>query len=63
VRAPIIGTTGGSIMIHGQPNVLKHEAAYYQTHDWTDGCIALSNPDMAEVWRLTRDGVPIDILP
>ena len=54
---------GGSIMIHGQPNVLKHEAAYYQTHDWTDGCIALSNADMAEVWRLTRDGVPIDILP
>jgi murein L,D-transpeptidase YafK len=54
---------GGSIMIHGQPNVLKHEAAYYQTHDWTDGCIALSNADMAEVWTLTRNGVPIDILP
>ena len=54
---------GGSIMIHGQPNVLKHEAAYYRTHDWTDGCIALSNADMAEVWTLTRDGLPIDILP
>jgi murein L,D-transpeptidase YafK len=54
---------GSSIMIHGLPNVLKHEPEYYQTHDWTDGCIALSNADMAEIWRLTPDGVPIDILP
>jgi murein L,D-transpeptidase YafK len=54
---------GGLIMIHGQPNVLKHAAEYYRTHDWTDGCIAVSNADMAEIWRLTRDGMPIDILP
>lgn len=54
---------GGLIMIHGLPNVLKHEADAYRTHDWTDGCIAVSNADMAEIWILTRDGVPIDILP
>jgi murein L,D-transpeptidase YafK len=54
---------GGSIMIHGLPNVLKREPDYYAKHDWTDGCIAVSNTDMAEIWRLTRDGVPIDILP
>jgi murein L,D-transpeptidase YafK len=54
---------GGLIMIHGLPNMLKHEAQYYQTHDWTDGCIAVSNADMVEIWTLTRDGVPIDILP
>jgi murein L,D-transpeptidase YafK len=54
---------GGLIMIHGLPNVLKKEPKYYQTHDWTDGCIAVSNADMAEIWRLTPDGVPIDILP
>ena len=54
---------GGLIMIHGQPNVLKHAPEYYRTHDWTDGCIAVSNADMAEIWRLTRDGTPIDILP
>jgi murein L,D-transpeptidase YafK len=54
---------GGLIMIHGQPNVLKHAPEYYRTHDWTDGCIAVSNADMAEIWRLTHDGVPIDILP
>lgn len=55
--------TGGSIMIHGLPNFLKHEPEFYQTHDWTDGCIAVSNADMTEIWMLTPDEVPIDILP
>jgi murein L,D-transpeptidase YafK len=54
---------GGSIMIHGLPNQLKHEPAYYESRDWTDGCIALSNADMVEVWLLTPDNAPIDILP
>jgi len=55
--------TGGSIMIHGLPNLLKHDADYYLSHDWTDGCIAVSNADMVEIWMLTPDDVPIDILP
>jgi murein L,D-transpeptidase YafK len=54
---------GGSIMIHGLPNQLKHEPGYYEITDWTDGCIALSNADMVEVWLLTPDNAPIDILP
>jgi len=54
---------GGSIMIHGLPNQLKHEPKYYEISDWTDGCIALSNADMVEVWLLTPDNVPIDIVP
>jgi murein L,D-transpeptidase YafK len=55
--------TGGSIMIHGLPNTLKHEPEYYESHDWTDGCIAVSNADMTEIWMLTPDDVPIEILP
>ena len=55
--------TGGSIMIHGLPNQLRHEPDYYTSHDWTDGCIALSNADMVEIWMLVPDDVPIDILP
>jgi len=55
--------TGGSIMIHGLPNYLRHEPEYYLNHDWTDGCIAVSNADMTEIWMLTPDDVPIDILP
>jgi len=54
---------GGSIMIHGLPNQLKHTPAYYETRDWTDGCIAVSNSEMVEIWLLTSDNVPIDIRP
>jgi murein L,D-transpeptidase YafK len=54
---------GGSIMIHGSPNVPKHPATYYESNDWTDGCIALSNSDMVEVWLRTQDNIPIDIYP
>ena len=55
--------TGGSIMIHGLPNQLKHTPTYYENRDWTDGCIAVSNADMLEIWLLTPDNVPIEILP
>jgi murein L,D-transpeptidase YafK len=54
---------GGSIMIHGSPNMPKHPATYYSSNDWTDGCIALSNSDMVEVWLRTQDNIPIDIYP
>jgi murein L,D-transpeptidase YafK len=54
---------GGAIMIHGLPNQLKHEPVYYETNDWTDGCIAVSNGDMVEIWLLTPDNAAIDILP
>jgi murein L,D-transpeptidase YafK len=54
---------GGEIMIHGFPNSPSHSNAYYATTDWTNGCIALSNSDMVEVWMRTQDNIPIDILP
>jgi murein L,D-transpeptidase YafK len=54
---------GGSIMIHGLPNRLKRDPDYYSGSDWTDGCIAVSNSDMVEIWLLTHDDTPIDILP
>jgi len=54
---------GGQIMIHGFPNQLRHAPLYYETRDWTDGCIAVSNSDMVEIWLLTPDNVPIEILP
>ncbi|HZT01537.1 MAG TPA: L,D-transpeptidase family protein [Steroidobacteraceae bacterium] len=54
---------GGAIMIHGLPNRLKNSPWYYQHNDWTDGCIAVSDADMVEIWLLTHEGTPIDILP
>ncbi len=54
---------GGSIMIHGLPNLPRHPSIYYESYDWTDGCIALSNADMVDMWLLTRDDTPIAIEP
>lgn len=54
---------GGAIMIHGLPNDPRHTPDYYATQDWTDGCIAVSNADMVEIWMMTSDNVPIDIQP
>lgn len=54
---------GGLIMIHGQPNVPRKAPDYYASKDWTDGCIALSNADMVDIWQRTTLGTPIEIRP
>jgi murein L,D-transpeptidase YafK len=54
---------GGQIMIHGQPNTPTYSAAYYRQTDWTNGCIAVSNSDMIDIWLMTPERVPIEILP
>ena len=54
---------GGQIMIHGQPNEPNYSAAYYAREGWTNGCIAVSNSDMIDIWLMTPDSVPIEILP
>jgi murein L,D-transpeptidase YafK len=54
---------GGSIMIHGQPNVPSRSETYYRTQDWTNGCIAVSNSDMIDIWLMTGDNTPIEIRP
>ena len=54
---------GGNIMIHGLPNVPKRPLSYYRDVDWTNGCIAVNNDDMLEIWLLTRNQVPVEIRP
>ncbi len=54
---------GGLIMIHGEPNVPRKPAGYYARNDWTDGCIAVSNADMVDIWLRTPSGIPIEISP
>ncbi|MBN9495063.1 L,D-transpeptidase family protein [bacterium] len=51
---------GGAIFIHGQPNAL---ADGRMAGDWTDGCIALSNEEIEELWDAIPDGTPIWIEP
>ena len=54
---------GGAIMIHGLPNDPRKGHDYYATQDWTDGCIAVTNSDMLEIWMLVGDDTPIEIQP
>ena len=54
---------GSAIMIHGQPNEPTYSEAYYRNQDWTNGCIAVSNSDMIDIWLMTPDNTPIEIRP
>ena len=54
---------GGQIMIHGLPNEPKNDLRRYEDTDWTDGCIAVSNSDMVDIWLMTRESTPIEIRP
>ena len=54
---------GGAIMIHGQPNMPSRSEAFYRTQDWTNGCIAVSNSDMIDIWLMTGENTPIEIKP
>jgi murein L,D-transpeptidase YafK len=54
---------GGQIMIHGQPNNPRHSVEYYRQTDWTDGCVAVSNADMVDIWLMTSADTPVMISP
>lgn len=63
-RARAQGVSAGSlIMIHGLPVEPKKSAKFYATNDWTNGCIAVSNAAMVDIWQLTKPNTPITILP
>jgi murein L,D-transpeptidase YafK len=54
---------GGDIMIHGLPADYAWVGKGHVLHDWTAGCIAVTNQEMDELWRRVRIGTPIDIKP
>jgi murein L,D-transpeptidase YafK len=54
---------GGQIMIHGLPNEPKYDMRRYKGWDWTDGCIAVSNSDMIDIWLMIGESTPIEIRP
>ncbi|WP_372866970.1 murein L,D-transpeptidase family protein [Pseudomonas sp.] len=54
---------GGMIMIHGTPLDEEYPEWFFHTLDWTEGCIALKNDDMREIWQLVKDGTLIEIRP
>lgn len=53
---------GGDIFIHGLPNGTA-TADLFAGRDWTDGCIAVTNDEIREIWAMVKDGTPIEIRP
>lgn len=63
-RAAQLGVdTGGDIMIHGLPRAFAQVGANHRLDDWTQGCIALTNQEIEEVYRAVRLGAAILIKP
>lgn len=54
---------GGDIMIHGLPPKYADGADILLDLDWTDGCIAVSNQAIEEIWQLVANNTIIDIIP
>jgi murein L,D-transpeptidase YafK len=54
---------GRDIFIHGEPNQPTKPVSYYKTRDWTNGCVALSDEDLQDVWNLTAGQTRVEIIP
>lgn len=63
-RAKSLGVDpGGDIYIHGRPNDKQEAFRGSRRVDWTDGCIAVNDREIREIWQLVPEGTPIDITP
>jgi murein L,D-transpeptidase YafK len=63
-RARKLGVSpGGDVMLHGLPNGYGWIGSGHRERGWTDGCIAVTNEEIDEIWRDVPDGTPIEIRP
>jgi murein L,D-transpeptidase YafK len=54
---------GGDIMIHGLEPRFAFLGALHRQTDWTDDCIAVTNPEIDEIWNLVPVGTKVEIKP
>ena len=54
---------GGDFFVHGLPNGFGVIGAAHRLKDWTDGCIAVTNDEIDEIWKAVSDGTTIEIKP
>lgn len=63
-RAAKLGVLpGGAIMIHGLPSGMGWIGSAHRLYDWTLGCIAVTDPEIDEIWSLVPMGTPVEIQP
>lgn len=54
---------GGDVMIHGLPSAYADLGDKHTEYDWTEGCIAVTNAEIEQIWRAVPNGSPIQIKP
>ena len=54
---------GGAIMIHGLPRKFSHLGAAHRAYDWTEGCVAVTDPEIEEIYKLVAVGTVVEIRP
>jgi murein L,D-transpeptidase YafK len=54
---------GGDIMIHGLPNGIGALGSTHRVRDWTEGCVAVTNGEIEELWDAVPDGTVVEIRP
>ena len=54
---------GGDIMIHGLPPSFAYLGSLHRLVDWTEGCIAVTDDEIEDIWKMVPIGVPIEIRP
>ncbi|MEO7770921.1 MAG: L,D-transpeptidase family protein [Gemmatimonadaceae bacterium] len=63
-RSAAIGADpGGDIMIHGLPNGLGAAGATHRLNNWTNGCVALTDQEIEQIWSVVPIGTPVEIKP
>jgi murein L,D-transpeptidase YafK len=50
-------------MIHGLPKEYAWVGARHVLWDWTLGCVAVTDAEIEEIWKLVPDGTPVEIRP
>jgi murein L,D-transpeptidase YafK len=63
-RANQLGVSpGGDIMVHGLPPAFADYGASHSEFDWTEGCIAVTDKEIEEIWHAVPSGAAIQIKP
>lgn len=63
-RASALGqTVGGDIMLHGLAPERRAYGAEHWRFNWTNGCIAVTDQEIVEIWQRVEIGTPIEIRP
>lgn len=63
-RATQLGASpGGAIMIHGLPDGMSYIGSAHRLYDWTLGCVAVTDPEIDEIWDMVPVGTPVEIRP